>query len=271
MKTRAPCSRSASTPTPTSRPPRRSPSILASQERRPVARAALRVEGARRAGRDPVRRPRRRVREDRHRRLHGHHDARLQDAADRREVGLRGGDHPQPQEPGHVAQGPRDPAPRVGAGSRASRGHNIHNAAAGVMDYRTGEVLAYAGSASYTAKGNKKFQPQFDVLGDGWRQPGSSIKPLVYLIGHRRPDDDRGDDVHGRRHQLRAGGRQARATRPRPTASSAAPSGSAARSSSRSTSRRSRRASSTASITSSSGSRTSGSSYPGVRVRGRLA
>ncbi len=62
-------------------------------------------------------------------------------------------------------------------------GHNLHNAAAGVVDYRTGEVLAYMGSASYTSKGNKKFQPQFDVLSDGWRQPGSSIKPLVYLIG----------------------------------------------------------------------------------------
>ena len=44
-------------------------------------------------------------------------------------------------------------------------------------------MLAYAGSASYTAKGSKKLQPQFDVLGDGWRQPGSSIKPLVYLVG----------------------------------------------------------------------------------------
>ena len=66
---------------------------------------------------------------------------------------------------------------------KSLRGHNIHNAASGVMDYRTGEILAYAGSASYTAKGNKKMQPQFDVLGDGWRQPGSSIKPLVYLIG----------------------------------------------------------------------------------------
>src|SRR3954452_4456392 len=62
-------------------------------------------------------------------------------------------------------------------------GHNIHNAAAGVMDYRTGEVLAYMGSASYTGEGGPKFQPQFDVLSDGWRQPGSSIKPLVYLIG----------------------------------------------------------------------------------------
>jgi membrane peptidoglycan carboxypeptidase len=65
----------------------------------------------------------------------------------------------------------------------ALRGHNINNAAAGVMDYRTGEVLAYVGSASYTSKGNRKFQPQFDVLADGWRQPGSAIKPIDYLIG----------------------------------------------------------------------------------------
>ena len=63
------------------------------------------------------------------------------------------------------------------------RGHNIHNAAAGVIDYRTGDVLAYVGSASYTSKGNKKFQPQFDVMADGWRQPGSAIKPVDYLIG----------------------------------------------------------------------------------------
>ncbi len=63
------------------------------------------------------------------------------------------------------------------------RGRNIHNAAAAVMDYRTGEVLAYVGSASYTHKGTKKFQPQFDVLSDGWRQPGSSIKPIDYAIG----------------------------------------------------------------------------------------
>ncbi len=63
------------------------------------------------------------------------------------------------------------------------RGHNIHNAAAGIMDYRTGEVLAYAGSASYTARKSRRLQPQFDVLGDGWRQPGSAIKPIVYAIG----------------------------------------------------------------------------------------
>ncbi len=65
----------------------------------------------------------------------------------------------------------------------ALRGKRINNAAAAVMDYRTGQILAYAGSASYTAKGSKRFQPQFDVLADGWRQPGSSIKPINYAIG----------------------------------------------------------------------------------------
>jgi membrane peptidoglycan carboxypeptidase len=63
------------------------------------------------------------------------------------------------------------------------KGKNIHNGAAAVIDYRTGQVLAYVGSGSYTAAGNKKFQPQFDVLSDGWRQPGSSIKPINYAIG----------------------------------------------------------------------------------------
>ncbi|HXU85276.1 MAG TPA: transglycosylase domain-containing protein [Verrucomicrobiae bacterium] len=63
------------------------------------------------------------------------------------------------------------------------RAANINNGAAAVLDYRTGEVLAYGGSASYTANGTKKFQPKFDVLSDGWRQPGSSIKPINYSIG----------------------------------------------------------------------------------------
>ena len=66
---------------------------------------------------------------------------------------------------------------------KALRGKNIHNAAGAILDYRTGEVLAYAGSASYTAKGNRQFQPKFDVLEDGWRQPGSAIKPIDYVVG----------------------------------------------------------------------------------------
>ena len=106
--------------------------------------------------------------------------------------------------------------------------------AAAVMDYRTGEVLAYVGSARATrAKGNKKFQPQFDVLADGWRQPGSAIKPINYAIGI---DDETMtaatmfmDVVDRLRRRLHA--------RPRPTSSSAARSACARRSSSRSTSR----------------------------------
>lgn len=64
------------------------------------------------------------------------------------------------------------------------RGKNIHNSAGAVMDYRTGEVLAVGGSASYyLSVKDKKFSPQYDVMFDGWRQPGSSIKPISYITG----------------------------------------------------------------------------------------
>ncbi|HEX8940696.1 MAG TPA: transglycosylase domain-containing protein [Candidatus Limnocylindrales bacterium] len=62
------------------------------------------------------------------------------------------------------------------------RGLNIHNAAMGAIDYRTGQVYAYAGSAGYYEPSTSpKFQPQFDVFGDGWRQPGSAFKPINYV------------------------------------------------------------------------------------------
>jgi membrane peptidoglycan carboxypeptidase len=135
---------------------------------------------------------------------------------------------------------------------KALSGHNIHNAAAGVVDYRTGEVLAYAGSASYTGKGNKKFQPQFDVLSDGWRQPGSSIKPLGYLIGIEDKTMTAATMFMDVVTNFPSPG-----TRPRPTAWSAGPCGSGMPCSSRSTSPRSRPGTSTASSTSSSAPRTS--------------
>ncbi|MBA3876604.1 MAG: hypothetical protein C0498_06665 [Anaerolinea sp.] len=65
----------------------------------------------------------------------------------------------------------------------ALRNRNINNAAAAIIDYRTGEVLAYAGSAGYYAAGETAFQPQYDVLTDGFRQPGSAIKPINYITG----------------------------------------------------------------------------------------
>lgn len=66
---------------------------------------------------------------------------------------------------------------------RNLRDSNIHNGASAIMDYRTGEVLAYGGSGGYYLDGTKKFQPQFDVLSNGYRQLGSAIKPLNYIIG----------------------------------------------------------------------------------------
>ena len=68
---------------------------------------------------------------------------------------------------------------------------NIHNGALIALDYRTGQVLAYAGSAGFYEKavknparsGSNLFDPQFDVLSNGWRQPGSSFKPINYVVG----------------------------------------------------------------------------------------
>jgi membrane peptidoglycan carboxypeptidase len=63
-------------------------------------------------------------------------------------------------------------------------GSQLHNGALVAMDYQTGEVLAYVGSADYySTTATKQFQPQFDVAADGWRQPGSAFKPFNYVTG----------------------------------------------------------------------------------------
>ena len=53
------------------------------------------------------------------------------------------------------------------------------------IDYQTGEIIAYVGSANYyeRRKVSKKMQPQFDVLSQGWRQSGSAFKPFTYATG----------------------------------------------------------------------------------------
>ena len=61
---------------------------------------------------------------------------------------------------------------------------SLYNGALIAQDYQTGQIIAYVGSADATAtKATKKFQPQFDVLADGWRQPGSAFKPIMYATG----------------------------------------------------------------------------------------
>jgi penicillin-binding protein 1A len=60
----------------------------------------------------------------------------------------------------------------------------LYNGALIAEDYQSGQIVAYVGSADATAtKATKKFQPQFDVLADGWRQPGSAFKPIMYATG----------------------------------------------------------------------------------------
>ena len=87
-------------------------------------------------------------------------------------------------------QGPRGARPRSWACPTPSwmadlRDQNVWNAALSAIDYETGEIIAYVGSANYyeRKKVNKKMQPQYDVLSDGWRQPGSAFKPFTYATG----------------------------------------------------------------------------------------
>ncbi|HEX6862631.1 MAG TPA: transglycosylase domain-containing protein, partial [Thermoanaerobaculia bacterium] len=65
------------------------------------------------------------------------------------------------------------------------RGQNVWNGALSAIDYERGEIIAYVGSAGYyeRRKVSRKMQPQFDVLSQGWRQPGSAFKPFVYATG----------------------------------------------------------------------------------------
>lgn len=68
----------------------------------------------------------------------------------------------------------------------AAKGLRVGNGASVVIDPRNGEILSMVGSkdffATETSKGNVKvpFEGQFNVITQGLRQPGSSIKPITY-------------------------------------------------------------------------------------------
>ena len=64
----------------------------------------------------------------------------------------------------------------------ALRGKDLHNGALVAIDYRSGDVLAYVGSAGYARDdlASPKFEPKYDAAGDGARQPGSAFKPILY-------------------------------------------------------------------------------------------
>jgi peptidoglycan glycosyltransferase len=64
------------------------------------------------------------------------------------------------------------------------RDKDVHNGALVALDYETGELVAYVGSADYySAVDIPEFQPQYDVLGQGYRQPGSAFKPINVSVG----------------------------------------------------------------------------------------
>ena len=64
------------------------------------------------------------------------------------------------------------------------RSKALRNGALVALDYQTGELVAYVGSASYYSTSTRpEFQPQYDVLGKGYRQPGSAFKPFNYAVG----------------------------------------------------------------------------------------
>jgi membrane peptidoglycan carboxypeptidase len=57
--------------------------------------------------------------------------------------------------------------------------HNVNNAAVVVMNPTNGELLAMNGSVNYNDN-NPKVRGQFNSAVDALRQPGSSIKPVIY-------------------------------------------------------------------------------------------
>ncbi|MET1232352.1 MAG: transglycosylase domain-containing protein [Candidatus Limnocylindrales bacterium] len=74
------------------------------------------------------------------------------------------------------------------AWARRLSGRGPRNGAMVAMDYRTGDVLAYVGSAGYYRDDmrSRRFEPKFDVLSQGYRQPGSAFKPIVYATAFDR-------------------------------------------------------------------------------------
>jgi membrane peptidoglycan carboxypeptidase len=63
------------------------------------------------------------------------------------------------------------------------RGSNLRNGAMVAMDYRTGDILAYVGSAGYYRRETPRFAPKVDHVGASHRQPGSAWKPILYATG----------------------------------------------------------------------------------------
>ena len=172
----------------------------------------------------------------RHRRLQGHHDARLEDAEGRREVGLRGGPRTQRQEPVGDPDQPQDP--RLDRSwILGLRGHNINNAAAGRhrLPDRRGPRLRRVGAATRPRATRSSSRSSTSSPTAGASRGRRSSRSTTPSASTTRRSPPRRCSWTSPRTSVAA------SPRPRPTSSSAARSASARRSSSRSTSRPSRR------------------------------
>jgi membrane peptidoglycan carboxypeptidase len=67
----------------------------------------------------------------------------------------------------------------------ALHGMDLHNGALVALDARSGDIVAYVGSAGYYRDDleSPSLEPKFDVAGHAYRQPGSAWKPIVYSEG----------------------------------------------------------------------------------------
>ncbi len=70
-------------------------------------------------------------------------------------------------------------------GERNEKTYGVKNAALVAEDAKTGQILALVGSRDYF---DTKNEGNFDVASHGLRQPGSSLKPFVYLAAFERGD-----------------------------------------------------------------------------------
>ncbi|MDQ6661287.1 MAG: transglycosylase domain-containing protein [Chloroflexota bacterium] len=61
--------------------------------------------------------------------------------------------------------------------------HHLSNSAEVMIDFHTGAIISLLGSIDYN---NKAIDGQFDVATQGYRQPGSSFKPYVYVTAFKQ-------------------------------------------------------------------------------------
>ena len=191
---------------PTTRPPRPSRSILASQARQ-VARAAVRVAGARGARPDPVRHAARRVREDQHRRLQGLTtlNYKMQRIVEKWVYAAARSSRTS-RTPTRSLKDRGIPR-REWRWIKGLRGHNIHNARRRrhrLPDRRGARVRGLR--VVHRARATRSSSRSSTSSATAGASPGRRSSRSSTSIGIEDQHDDRGDDVHGRRDQLRAGG-----------------------------------------------------------------